>query len=213
MSIFRIIGSFRQWFYFSLTNFILWLRMAQPGFIKSFLFIKVKIGKEEEALEEIFKIPEVKEVHVVTGDFDLLCVLETEETLVYPWKKVTDVVIGKIRKMDTLTDTRTIIPFSSKIKEKSLVPVEKMVKAFIFIEVEPGKEKTIMKKIFNLNEVREVHFIPGKTDILAVLEVEKGLVTPHPEKILNIVLDEIRGIRGVKDTETIIPDRSKLKVG
>ena len=73
------------------------------------------------------------------------------------------------------------------------------------------REKSIMEKIFNLEEVREVHFVPGKSDILVVLEVEKGLVTPHPEKILNIVIDEIRSIRGVRDTETFVPDHSEFK--
>ncbi len=185
--------------------------MVKPGYIKSFLLVKVKTGKEEEAFKQLFQIPEVHEVHFVPGDFDLLCVLETKESLVYPWKKVTDLVIGKIRKMDVLIDTKTIIPFSSKIKEESLFSDEKIVKAFVFVEVEPGKEKSIMKKIFDLKEVREVHFVPGKADILTILEVEKGIVTPHPEKILEIVLDGIRGIRGVKDTETLIPDRSEIK--
>jgi len=185
--------------------------MVKHGHVRSFVFVKVKVGREEETVKNLLQIPEVKEVHEITGDFDLLCVLETEETLVYPWKKVTEVVIGKIRKMDGLTDTRTIIPFSSKIKEKSIVPMEKMARGFVFVEVKPGKEKSIMEKIFNLEEVREVHFVPGKSDILVVLEVEKGLVTPHPEKILNIVIDEIRSIRGVRDTETFVPDHSEFK--
>ncbi|RLG91662.1 MAG: hypothetical protein DRO36_03745 [Candidatus Hecatellales archaeon] len=185
--------------------------MVKPGYIKSFLLVKVKVGKEEEAFNQLFQIPEIREIHFIPGDFDILCVLETEESLVYPWKKVTDLIMGKIRKMDNLTDTKTIIPFSSKIKEEVSPPRENMVKAFVFVEVEPGKEKNIMRKIFELKNVREVHFIPGKADILTILEVEKGIVTPHPEKILEIVLNDIRGIRGVKDTETLVPDRSEIK--
>ncbi len=185
--------------------------MAKPGYIKAFILLKVAVGEEDNVAKKLFDIFEVKEVYMITGEFDILCIIESEEELVHPWRKITELILKKIRKIDGITETKTIIPFSTQTKSGQIGLKEKAVKSFIFIETETGKEKYVMKKLLNIDEIQEVYFIPGKADILAVLEIEKSLTTPYPDKVLSIVIDKVRVIPGVRDTETIIPDRSHIK--
>ncbi len=84
-------------------------------------------------------------------------------------------------------------------------------RAFLLINVVTGKEDVIMDKLLKLEEIREVHIVPGDYDLLAVIEVETGLIKPAPEKLAEIVKGKIRKITGVSHTMTLIPLVSKVK--
>ncbi len=84
-------------------------------------------------------------------------------------------------------------------------------RAFLLINVVTGKEDIIMEKLLKLKEIREVHLVPGDYDILAVIEVETGLIKPAPEKLAEIVKGKVRKIAGVSHTMTLIPLISKVK--
>jgi len=63
------------------------------------------------------KFDEVKEVHIYSGEMDLIAVLETEREVVVPSsKKVADFVIDKIQSIPEIQDTETMIPTYSKTK-------------------------------------------------------------------------------------------------
>lgn len=88
-------------------------------------------------------------------------------------------------------------------------------RAFVFIDVTPGKEKKVAEKLLKYNEVVEVHMITGEYDILAVLEFElyaKQIFTSFQETASKFVLDRIRKLGYVQDTNTIIPSLSLSKV-
>ena len=51
----------------------------------------------------------------------------------------------------------------------------------------------------------------GKYDVLAVLEFEKGLAQPVPERAARIVTDGIQKIENIVDTETLCPLESIVK--
>jgi DNA-binding Lrp family transcriptional regulator len=94
------------------------------------------------------------------------------------------------------------------------MPAEEMKRnerAFIMIEVEPGREDEIMRQLLKFEEVKEAHEITGEKDILVVLEIEKDIVAPGLEKIANFVTHKVSKINGVRDTETIIPTASWIK--
>jgi DNA-binding Lrp family transcriptional regulator len=84
-------------------------------------------------------------------------------------------------------------------------------RAFLLINVVTGKEDIIVDKLLKFKEIREVHIVPGDYDILAVIEVETGLIKPAPEKLAEIVKGKIRKIAGVSHTMTLIPLVSKVK--
>jgi DNA-binding Lrp family transcriptional regulator len=84
---------------------------------KAFVLIKAKSGHEKHVAENLMKIPETKEVHIIPGEWDLLLVLETERELVLPTdEKMLDVVMEKIGTMQHIVDTNTMIPSFSRFR-------------------------------------------------------------------------------------------------
>ena len=84
-------------------------------------------------------------------------------------------------------------------------------KAFVLVKVEPGHERDVMDSLMKLNEVREVHIVPGEWDIIAVVEAEKGIVVSSDERVYDIVLDKVEKTRHVQDTNTMVSHFSKSK--
>jgi len=87
-------------------------------------------------------------------------------------------------------------------------------RAFVLIDVSPGKERKIAEKLLKYNEIVEVHLITGEYDILAVLEFElygKQVFTSFQETASKFVLDKIRRLGFVQNTNTIIPSLSLSK--
>jgi len=87
-------------------------------------------------------------------------------------------------------------------------------RAFILIAIAPGSEEAFIKRLMRYDEVVEAHLIVGEYDVLAVLEFEvygRGLLWSVQEIVSNFVLEKIRKLKGVRDTNTIIPTRSVTK--
>ena len=165
---------------------------------------------EREILERFKALPEVREVHLITGKFDLLVTLESEPTELDPRTKVVEVVMDKVRKAGGVVDTRTIIPIDSQTRP--VQPSERpMTKGFIFIQSEVGKDRELMKRLMEIPEVYGVHLLFGKADILAELTVEKSMVNPPPQRISSIIENRIAKLSGVHDTDTYVPLESTIK--
>lgn len=67
-----------------------------------------------------------------------------------------------------------------------------------------------MEKLLTHREVKEVHLITGKNDILAVLEVKRDILVPSAANVYHF-LEKVRSFPEVNDTETVIPLFSKTK--
>lgn len=86
-------------------------------FQKAFILIKVSPGHEEEVVDNLMKIPEVSEVHIVPGDWDLLAVLSSKkEVAIGSDEKVYRLVLEKIGKIKHIQDTNTMVSQFSKSK-------------------------------------------------------------------------------------------------
>jgi Lrp/AsnC family transcriptional regulator for asnA, asnC and gidA len=84
---------------------------------KAFVLIKTDPGRERDVADRLNKLPEVREVHIITGEWDILAVVETERELVLPTdEKVLELVMDKITTMSHIQDTNTMIPSFSKYK-------------------------------------------------------------------------------------------------
>jgi DNA-binding Lrp family transcriptional regulator len=82
---------------------------------RAFVLIKTQPGKERDVADRVNKLPEVKEVHIITGEWDLLVLVETERELVLPTdEKVLELVMDKITTLPHIVDTNTMIPSFSK---------------------------------------------------------------------------------------------------
>jgi len=87
-------------------------------------------------------------------------------------------------------------------------------RAFVFVDVAPGKEKRVLEKLLKYDEVIEAHLISGQYDVLAVLEFElygREIFVSAQETISKFVIEKIRKLREVRDTNTIFPSFSITK--
>lgn len=178
--------------------------------MRSFLLVKTKPGIEKEVQERFKALPEVREIHLITGKFDLLVALESQDTDIDPRRKVVELVVETVRKSGGIIDTRTIIPIESD--QRPVRPSDRpTARGFVFVRGEAGKSKDLMNRLLALPEVFGVYMLFGKADILAELEVEKSLINPPPQHIASIVETRIAKMPAVHDTETYVPLESTVK--
>ena len=86
--------------------------------------------------------------------------------------------------------------------------------AFVLVDVAPGRDKKVLEKIMKYDEVVEAHLIAGEYDILAVLELElygAEIFTSPQEAVSDFVIEKVRKLRDVRDTNTIYPTYSVTK--
>jgi DNA-binding Lrp family transcriptional regulator len=178
--------------------------------LRSFVLIKAKPGSEQEVQKRLKALPEVSEIHLITGKFDFLVTLESQETELDPRQKVVELVLEEVRKGGDVVDTRTIIPISSEYcpRTRSNRPT---VKAFVFIQTEAGKERQLVSKLLEIPDVTGAHMLFGKADLLAEIDAEKSLVDPAPQHIAKLVQTKIGRLPGVHDTDTFVPLESIMK--
>lgn len=84
---------------------------------------------------------------------------------------------------------------------------------FMFIDTSPGKDRAVLERIVEFDEVVEAHLISGQYDLLVVLEIDlhgKPVFTTVQEVAHNSI-EKIRNISGVRDTNTIVPFSSLTK--
>lgn len=77
-------------------------------------------------------------------------------------------------------------------------------RAFIFVDVAPGKDEYVIERLLELENVLEVHIVTGEHDLLVVFEVKRGMLSDSTGDIVEFVRTRIRKIKGVVDTETVI---------
>jgi len=179
--------------------------------VKAFELIRAQTGKEDVLMARLMKLAQVREAHLLAGEWDILATLAFEEEPVDPRERLLDLVTGKIRKMPFVRDTNTIVPAMSRTREAHLARPERRAYAFVFIDAKMGKGQEVMNHIMRYDEVVESHLLLGKSDVLAVLEFEKGIIPPVPERVAKIVIEEIAKISDITNTETLCPIRSIVK--
>jgi len=185
--------------------------MTLPRMVKAFELIRAQTGKEDLLMARLMKVPQVREAHLLAGKWDIMAALAFEEEPIDPRERMLDIVTGKIRKMPLVRDTNTIVPAMSRMKEMHLARPERRAYAFVFIDAKVGKGQEVMNRVINYDEVAESHLLLGKADVLAVLEFEKGIVPPVPERVARIVTEQIARIDNIVETETLCPIRSMVK--
>jgi DNA-binding Lrp family transcriptional regulator len=86
-------------------------------FQKAFVLIKTSPGHEKEVVDDLMKIKEVQEAHVIPGEWDVLAVVSAQkEVIVTSDQKVYNLVMDKIVKIKNVQDTNTMVSQFSKTK-------------------------------------------------------------------------------------------------
>jgi len=73
-----------------------------------------------------------------------------------------------------------------------------VVKAFVLIQVQLGKARSVAKAITNVRGVKMVHAVTGMYDVIAYLELE------DMTSLSEFVVKKIQTIKGVERTHTAI---------
>lgn len=71
---------------------------------QAWVLINTKIGKEREALEELRKIPGISEAHIITGDYDIMILVEADSM-----KQLNDILSWNIRRQKDVLSTITMV--------------------------------------------------------------------------------------------------------
>ena len=88
----------------------------------AFLNINAETGREERIIEKLLAHAEVKEVHVVPGDFDIIVKIIMGLDLIESESEVVgQFILNKVRKLPGVVKTKTIIPFYTEQKDCTLV--------------------------------------------------------------------------------------------
>lgn len=89
------------------------------GTYRGFVRVGTHPGKDEEVAERLLKLEEVLEVHFISGEYDLLVVVEVSirgKSIFTPFQDITQFIIQKIRKIDGIRVTNTMLPLRSLTK-------------------------------------------------------------------------------------------------
>ena len=111
---------------------------------------------------------------------------------------------------------RSMEAFRTDMLEKRTPDYPEMrrsITAFILINIDTSTHVKILDKLFDINEVREVHSVHGTIDILVKIVLERDFLASDAEIIAEFVDQRIRKIAGINRTQTVIPGISRVKDG
>ncbi len=105
--------------------------------------------------------------------------------------------------------------FRNKMKELKGADYPEMkqgINVFILMNVQASKEIKLMDKLFEREEVKEVHSVHGDVDLVVKVVLTRDLLSSDAEIISQFVHEKVRKLPGVVSTKTLIPGISKIKV-
>jgi len=90
--------------------------------VTAFLMINVEAGQENRIIEKLFRYKELQEVHFIPGDFDILAKIVVDRDIISSDSEAIGQFIQKrVRRIQGVVKTRTIIPLSSRHKQNPRV--------------------------------------------------------------------------------------------
>ena len=97
------------------------------------------------------------------------------------------------------------------LKECGYPEMHRGITAFILMNVQAKREARVVEKLFELEEVREIHSVHGDVDLLVKVQLTRDLLSSDAEMISQFVHEKVRQLAGVERTKTLIPGFSKSK--
>jgi len=96
-------------------------------------------------------------------------------------------------------------------RESDYPEMTRGITVFVLINVQGKKEKKIVEKLTEFNEIREIHSVHGDVDLLVKIILTRSLLSSDAEVISEFVHTKIRQIPGIISTKTLIPGQSHVK--
>jgi hypothetical protein len=86
--------------------------------ITAFITINTETKKDSKICDKLFKLPEVKEVYCMHGEKDVLVkIVLTRDMLTSDAEVIGQFVHEKVRKLQGILSTQTLIPISAQTKD------------------------------------------------------------------------------------------------
>jgi len=157
----------------------------------SYIFANCK-GERAHTINQIQRLPNVETATPVTGRFDLVIKLTTNE----PSKAFT--TMEKIRAIPSITNTQTTISFESISNSNRISQADNdSPLAFALLKVR-GTFDSVLRKLKTIPNFAEAHVIPGAFDILAAFRADS------PEELVEQSVEKISNINGITSSETLL---------
>ncbi len=78
--------------------------------VKAYVLIKTQCGLVDEVLKEILEMTIVEEAHKVFGAFDIVAEVRARDM-----EAIVDVIIGKMRKIEGMVDTQSLLVVDAEL--------------------------------------------------------------------------------------------------
>jgi DNA-binding Lrp family transcriptional regulator len=78
--------------------------------VKAYVLIKTSSGEEDKALREILGLSVTEEAHKVFGPYDIIAEIKARDM-----ESVIEIVVGKLRVIDGIVDTQTLLSIDEEI--------------------------------------------------------------------------------------------------
>jgi DNA-binding Lrp family transcriptional regulator len=99
----------------------------------------------------------------------------------------------------------------TNLKDAEYPEMKQGITVIILMNVQAKKEIKLMDKLFELEEVQEVHSVHGDVDLVIKAVLTRTLLSSDAEVISRFVHEKVRQLPGVASTKTLIPGISKIK--
>ncbi len=156
----------------------------------SFVFANAK-GELARIINQLKKTTNVASVTPVTGRFDLVIKLKTNE----PIKAFN--TVEKIRSISGITATQTAISIESVTNAKNKEESNEPPLAFALVKVK-GKIQSVLQKLKTFPNLVEAHLIPGEFDVVASFN---GF---SQDELMETSVEKLSRISGITASETLI---------
>ena len=97
------------------------------------------------------------------------------------------------------------------LKDAEYPEMKRGITVFILMNVQAKKEFKLIEKLYELEEVREIHSVHGDVDLLLKVVLTRDLLSSDAEIISQFVHEKVRQLPGVNSTNTLIPGLSRIK--
>ena len=98
------------------------------------------------------------------------------------------------------------------LKDVQYPEMKQGINVIILMNVQAKKEIKLMDKLFEHDEVKEIHSVHGDVDLVVKVVLTRDLLSSDAEIISQFVHEKVRKLPGVISTKTLIPGISKIKM-
>jgi len=97
------------------------------------------------------------------------------------------------------------------LKDAEYPEMKRGITVFILMNVQAKKEFKLIEKLYELEEVKELHSVHGDVDLLVKVVLTRDLLSSDAEIISQFVHEKVRQLPGINSTNTLIPGLSRIK--